>query len=650
MAGLQDFRKQHPEYNDMSDSALADSLYAKFYSDMPRDKFNEKMGVSVSAKTGNEPSIWGNLGTAFSQGLTLGTEDEIRAAVEAAKGGSYSDTMKALSQQRAEFNRQHPWLASGATALGSAAPIVGSLFADVPTAGAATGATAARTAALLREIAAARGGTEALGKGMLMGGAAGAAGAEPGEREKGAAIGAMIPVGLTAVAPVIRAGGEVGRSLSNWVQELKNPELKAQRLMAETVGPNAAQLARTLQNYNPAETVANIPTTAAQASGNLDLAGLELASRTGAAPQWGQFERARNQALYDALKKSTSTGNDLFYLENQRNLNTSPARIEALAEAQQFPGSRMVAGERGTQAVPEYAAPVLDALSQVRSGESGRTSAVQSVVNHVYGEIMRPGQPISAAQLYGLRKELADKLEKPLAMSDELGASVKASAAMTKKIIQGIDNALDNASNGKFSKYLEDYQEASRPVDSARAEQNILQSFENAPLVGGAPEITAHKLARAIEQYGSNEYGPTLSSSAQQKLADLLAYQRQAEDVTRSLKKGGTMGGGSQTAMSMAATAAEKVGKDILGSTTGGVGTAILKNIEASKDSALKDEMRRLLQDPSAAAEGIRAALQRNAKPTAEQLAKIANTYPGVKSAIASMQVPFVGKRDQNQE
>lgn len=601
---------------------------------------NEWDVVSVD----EQPSMLGNLGTAFSQGLTLGTEDEIRAAMAAAQGGSYSDTMRALSQQRAAFNKQHPWLASGATALGSAAPIVASLFADVPTGGGATIGTAARTAALLREIAAARGGTEALGKGMLMGGAAGAAGAEPGEREQGALTGAMIPLGLTAaapiVAPVVKPVANAGRAVYQAGREFFNPELKAQRLLTEALGSKAGQLATQLRNFNPSQTVADIPTTAAQATGDLDLAGLELASRTGAAPQWGQFERARNQALYNALKNSTSTGDFLRDLESARERTTSPLRFEALSEAQQFPGSRMVAGERGTQAVPEYAAPVLDALTAVRSGESGRTSAVQSVVNHVYGEIMRPGQPISAAQLYGLRKELAEKLDRPLAMSDELGAAAKASAAMTKKIIQGIDDALDNASNGKFSQYLDEYHKASKPVDSARAEQNILQSFENAPLIGGTPEITAHKLNRAIEQYGTNEYGPTLSSSAQQKLADLLAYQRQAEDVTRSLKKGGTMGGGSQTAMSVAATTAGKVGKSILDSTPGGIGTTILKDIEASKDSALKDEMRRLLQDPSAAAEAIRAALQRNAKPTAEQLARIANTYPGVKASILASQVP----------
>lgn len=50
MAGLADFRQQHPEYNDMSDQDLADALHRKFYSDMPQDQFYAKMGI-------NQPSL-----------------------------------------------------------------------------------------------------------------------------------------------------------------------------------------------------------------------------------------------------------------------------------------------------------------------------------------------------------------------------------------------------------------------------------------------------------------------------------------------------------------------------------------------------------------------------------------------------------------
>lgn len=58
MAGLADFRAKHPEYNDMSDGALSDALYRKFYSDMPRTDFDAKMG-SVAPQA--DPSALANL-------------------------------------------------------------------------------------------------------------------------------------------------------------------------------------------------------------------------------------------------------------------------------------------------------------------------------------------------------------------------------------------------------------------------------------------------------------------------------------------------------------------------------------------------------------------------------------------------------------
>jgi hypothetical protein len=42
---LAEFRQKYPDYNDMSDTALADATYKKYYSDMPRDQFNDKIGL-----------------------------------------------------------------------------------------------------------------------------------------------------------------------------------------------------------------------------------------------------------------------------------------------------------------------------------------------------------------------------------------------------------------------------------------------------------------------------------------------------------------------------------------------------------------------------------------------------------------------------
>jgi hypothetical protein len=43
---LAKFRLQYPQYNDLSDAALADALYRKFYSDMPRVEFDKRVGLA----------------------------------------------------------------------------------------------------------------------------------------------------------------------------------------------------------------------------------------------------------------------------------------------------------------------------------------------------------------------------------------------------------------------------------------------------------------------------------------------------------------------------------------------------------------------------------------------------------------------------
>src|SRR5690606_14383485 len=46
MPTIAEIRKKYPQYEDMSDRQLADSLYRKFYSDMPRAEFDAKIGLS----------------------------------------------------------------------------------------------------------------------------------------------------------------------------------------------------------------------------------------------------------------------------------------------------------------------------------------------------------------------------------------------------------------------------------------------------------------------------------------------------------------------------------------------------------------------------------------------------------------------------
>ena len=46
MSGLSTLREKYPQYNDMTDQELADRFYNKHYSDMPKDEYYSKMGLS----------------------------------------------------------------------------------------------------------------------------------------------------------------------------------------------------------------------------------------------------------------------------------------------------------------------------------------------------------------------------------------------------------------------------------------------------------------------------------------------------------------------------------------------------------------------------------------------------------------------------
>jgi hypothetical protein len=48
MATLAEIRAQYPQYSDMSDADLAGALHTKFYSDMPVEEFNQKVGLTVA--------------------------------------------------------------------------------------------------------------------------------------------------------------------------------------------------------------------------------------------------------------------------------------------------------------------------------------------------------------------------------------------------------------------------------------------------------------------------------------------------------------------------------------------------------------------------------------------------------------------------
>jgi hypothetical protein len=89
MATIAEIRTQYPQYADMPDAVLADALYKKFYSDIPRATFDTKIGLTPVAPSGTgmpgprtpaQPKLTG----------VLGVMEQIGAPLQAAAEGIIS--------------------------------------------------------------------------------------------------------------------------------------------------------------------------------------------------------------------------------------------------------------------------------------------------------------------------------------------------------------------------------------------------------------------------------------------------------------------------------------------------------------------------------------------------------------------------------
>jgi len=52
------FKRQHPEYNDLTEEQFADKLYSQFYTDIPRAEFDAKVNATQISLTETLPPDW----------------------------------------------------------------------------------------------------------------------------------------------------------------------------------------------------------------------------------------------------------------------------------------------------------------------------------------------------------------------------------------------------------------------------------------------------------------------------------------------------------------------------------------------------------------------------------------------------------------
>lgn len=123
MSSLADFREQYPQYNDMSDSQLANALYNKFYSDMPRAQFDARLGIqpqsqpSATPQPTSAPSAQAASGTPNAQNkwlssllATAGNEIYNTAADGAQRIADVFNPNSAQNVARMEAEKKAPFL------------------------------------------------------------------------------------------------------------------------------------------------------------------------------------------------------------------------------------------------------------------------------------------------------------------------------------------------------------------------------------------------------------------------------------------------------------------------------------------------------------------------------------------------------------
>lgn len=392
---------------------------------------------------------------------------------------------------------------TGAKALNIAGQVLPTLAIPFGTAARAAGAglKAAGAANLGARI-----GQSAAADMILTGGALGAAApvgtedSRAGNTVMGVAGGAVIPaVGAAwqgakkVVAPFTKAGaqGIAGKALldAGVPTNLSASEIvlgSSPTLVEASQSPVAAQLQKALANKNP-NFRADLSTRAAE----------------------------QNIARWDELRRVTGTTDDLARAIQARDDKALPVLESALR------GSK----KPNTQAL-------LDVTDMIAGGPTRLRSNASSALADVRGKI---AESRTAADLYAVRKEIDDMLAGRV-NSDKKGAQFAASELMQLK--GSLDEALNQATGGKFGKYIEKYTEFSRPIDRLEASQAFAERFRTAaPDQFGLPMLNRQHWTSAIEAPAKRFDGSKVSTRTQ--LSDTLNVGDMGllDDIERDLMR-----------------------------------------------------------------------------------------------------------------
>ena len=341
MATLAEVRAQYPQYADLSDAQLADGLYAKFYSDMPRAEFNAKVGIKPESWS----SYFKGLGREAVQGATFDFGDEL----------GLTDAKASES-----FAAEHPIASTVARVAGGVAPFVAGPGAGL--ARLAIGSTLRGTVGRSAALGAGAGALAGAGagedlEGRLEGAATGAA--------AGGALGAAVPPVIAAAGRMVGAASPVGSRVAEVFRRPSEPPLdfNAGRRSPPIEG------ARFVNDMSPEE-IANAQT------------------------------RALGAIRYAMLRSGRSVDDverELARLTEARTYGTSGAAQDATLLADLDPALQRLAGTLGRQS-PEAARDIQQVLAARQTGVTPQGADAGRLAQRGLATRERFAEPMTGAQ------------------------------------------------------------------------------------------------------------------------------------------------------------------------------------------------------------------------------------------------------------
>jgi hypothetical protein len=293
------------------------------------------------------------------------------------------------------------------------------------------------------------------------------------------------------------AGSVAQRALPQGMGGVRKPQIEGEALLRQ-FGDESDSLIRALKGeYAP---VPGVSGSAAVITKDPRLQVLETGSRTGQGQMWIPFDKANEEARFNALMRAAGTQAERDALIAERKRVTGPMREGAFTET---------SANTDTLSVRPVFERMRQTINNLKTGEQRPNPNIQTLVPYLEKQLFNP-QGTTPQQLYTVRKVLKGEIK--AGSNNDIGAAAAVTRKETENIVNQIDEALDSLSSGQWSDYLKKYGDMSKEISSKTALQNAIDDMTINLAQGRVPPALSGKtgeqtLSRVVNKYALENFG-----------------------------------------------------------------------------------------------------------------------------------------------